>query len=113
MQNMEKGGESIQKRVQSDIELAKGGAEYTQDAPGSKIRLEATPEQVEAARQMMNEDRVKKDQERLEEIKAGLRKIELDDKEGGNNVANMKRGSYLRSEERKWGEPGPEEKRAA
>lgn len=102
----------MQKRVQSDIELAAAGAEYVQDSPKSKIRLEATPEQVEAARQMMQAERIQKDEERIKEIQAGIRKIELDDK-GGSNVMDMNRGSYLRSVERKWGEPGPEEEQAA
>lgn len=113
MANMEKGMPSIQKRVQSDMELASGGAEYTIDATNSKIRLEATPEQVEGARQMMKEERAQKDQARIKEIQEGIRKIELDIKEGGNNVQDINRGSYLRSEERKWGEIKPEDKRAA
>jgi len=113
MQNMEKGEPSAQKRVQSDIELAAGGAEYVPDAVDSKLHLEATTEQIERARQMMKEEQAQKDQVRIKEIQEGIRKIELDIKEGGNNVQNINRGAYLRSEERKWGEAKPEDRRAA
>jgi hypothetical protein len=113
MQNMEKGVPSAQKRVQSDIELAAGGAEYVPDAVSTKLHLEVTPEQVDNARQMMKEEQAQKDQVRIKEIQDGIRKIELDIKEGESNVQNMNRGSYLRSQERKWGEAKPEDKRAA
>ncbi|HXK37899.1 MAG TPA: hypothetical protein VJ579_02430 [Candidatus Paceibacterota bacterium] len=54
MANQESGAGMARERVASDIELTKGGADYTVDAGADRPRLEATQEQIEAMRGMEN-----------------------------------------------------------
>ena len=106
---MEEFKPSMQKRVQEMI--AARPKEKAFEATSTKDQIEAAKMlEIEAQKR---DERKQKEQAYIKEIQEGIKKIELDIRPDSGNVENIKRGAHLRSEERKWGEAGPDDKLAA